>query len=287
MEPMKISDKQYTIPFSALLPYFLITFGVAWSIVGLYVFAPKQITALLGELSANHPAFILAVYSPAFASIAIVLYWGGLGGLKKFASRLLLWRCPPVWCAFIIFGIPLIYVAGSLVKGNILVAPLAFDGVGQLLGAMAFMLVLGPVEEFGWRGVALPILQRKFAPIWAAIVLGFIWGVWHLPAFFLSGTPQSAWGFMPFLVGAICVSVILTPLFNASGGSILLSALYHFQLNNPLWPDAQPYDTYFFVTAAVIVVWLNRKSMFSRNGAVTVVIPSEEDSSEERVNSIN
>jgi hypothetical protein len=78
---------------------------------------------------------------------------------------------------------------------------------------------------------------------------------------------------MPFLVGSVAVSVIVTPLFNASRGSILLSMLFHFQLNNPLWPDAQPYDMYLFAAAAAVIVWLNRAVMFTRHGAVTAVVP--------------
>ena len=72
----------------------------------------------------------------------------------------------------------------------------------------------------------------------------------------------------------MAISLILTALFNQSGGSILLAALFHFQLNNPLWPDAQPYDTTYFVMAAVAVVWLNRKSMFRMSDVVNVV-PAE------------
>ena len=61
----------------------------------------------------------------------------------------------------------------------------------------------------------------------------------------------------------------MTPLFNASRGSILWPALFHFQVNNPLWPDAQPYDTDFFVGVAALVVWINRRAMLTRDGAVT------------------
>ena len=50
-------------------------------------------------------------------------------------------------------------------------------------------------------------------------------------------------------------------------------ALFHFQLNNPIWPDAQPYDMFAFVAAAVLVVWINRRNMFTREAAVTEVIP--------------
>lgn len=116
-------------------------------------------------------------------------------------------------------------------------------------------------------------MQRKFTPIWAGLILGAIWGFWHLPAFLLSGTQQSAWSFTPFFTGSVAISVIMTPLFNTSRGSILLPALFHFQLINPIWPDAQPYDTYLFVVATVLVVWINRKTMFSKEGGVTEVIP--------------
>ena len=50
--------------------------------------------------------------------------------------------------------------------------------------------------------------------------------------------------------------------------------LYHFQLNNPAWPDAQPWDTWFFVAVALVVVWLHRDTMFSRDVAITEVVPT-------------
>jgi uncharacterized protein len=89
------------------------------------------------------------------------------------------------------------------------------------------MAIKGPVEEIGRRGLALPLFQRRFSPIWASLILGMIWGIWHLPAFLLSGTPQSAWSFTPFFVGAVAISVIVTPMFNHSCGSIFLPALFH------------------------------------------------------------
>ena len=110
--------------------------------------------------------------------------------------------------------------------------------------------------------------------MWAGLVLGIIWGLWHLPAFLLSGTPQGNWSFIPFFLGSIALSVIVTPLFNVSRGSILLPAVFHFFINNPIWPDAQPYDTYLFVMVAALVVWFNRKEMFTRENAVTKVIAS-------------
>jgi uncharacterized protein len=262
---------QTDLSVSDLLPFLLITFGLAWGLGVVLVVYGERLVEVFGELSASHPLFILAVYSPAIAAVALVLWRTGTRGLARYLSRLLLWRCSLGWYAYLLAGIPLIYVTAAVAQGVEVSMP--FTSLGALLAAMGFMLVLGPVEELGWRGLALPLLQRRLAPLWAGLILGLIWGIWHLPAFFLSGTPQSAWGFTPFLVGAVAVSVILTPLFNRSGGSILLAALYHFQLNNPLWPDAQPYDHVFFVAAAVLTVWLHRDTMFQRGRGVTEVVP--------------
>jgi hypothetical protein len=258
------------VPFGSLLPFLLIAFGLAWGLVILLILFPEPIEGLFGPLSASNPLFILAVYAPAIAALVLVLARTGIAGLGRFLSRLLLWRVSPVWYAVLIIGIPAVYFAGAAWGGTLSAEALVWPGVG----AIVFMLVLGPVEEFGWRGYALPLLQRRFAPVWAGLILGLIWGIWHLPAFLLSGTPQSGWSFMPFFVGAVAISLILTPMFNAARGSVLLPALFHFQLNNPLWPDAQPYDMYFFAAAAAIVIWLNRETMFSRDGAAaTDVVP--------------
>jgi hypothetical protein len=44
-----------------------------------------------------------------------------------------------------------------------------------------------------------------------------------------------------------------------------------FQTNAPVWPDAQPWDALTFAAAAILVVWLNRKAMFRREGAAVEV----------------
>jgi membrane protease YdiL (CAAX protease family) len=264
------------IPFGALLPFLLVSFGLAWGILALFIFLPDPMAGIFGQLTGQHPLFYLAVWAPAIAAVIIVGHHSGLPGLRRFLSRLSLWRCSLAWYAFLIIGIPLLFYAGALWKGNLFAVSFPFSSLQSLLSALFFSAIKGPVEEFGWRGFALPLLQRKFAPIWAALMLGVVWGLWHLPAFLLSGTQQSAWSFTPFLAGTIAISLIVTPLFNASRGSILLPAVLHFQLMNPIWPDAQPYDSAFVVATAMLVVWFNRKTMFSRKGPVTQVVPRAE-----------
>ena len=164
--------------------------------------------------------------------------------------------------------------AGAAVKGTI-GDPFPFSPWYQVLPALAIALFLGPIEELGWRGLALPLLQRKFAPIWAGLILGIIWAVWHIPAFLIGGTPQSAWAFAPYFAGVVAGSVILTALFNDSRGSLLMAVLIHFQMNNPIWPDAQPWDNLMLIASAVIIVWLNRRTMFTHGSGVTGILMPE------------
>jgi uncharacterized protein len=271
--PFSADHDPQQIQFSLLVPFLLITFALAWGILGLFIFLPEQMTRLFGELTGQHPLFFLAVWSPAIAACMVVTNKAGLGGLTRYLSRLLLWRTSSLWTLFLLVGVPLLFIGGTVLKGNFFSDPFPFPAFASLLVALAFTAIKGPIEEIGWRGLALPLLQRCLAPFWAGLVLGVIWGVWHLPAFLMSGTPQSAWSFTPFFAGSIAISVIMTALFNASRGSIFLPAVFHFQANNPIWPDAQPFDTLFFVAAAVIVVWFHRTSMFSTEGGVTEIIP--------------
>ncbi|NYT02943.1 MAG: CPBP family intramembrane metalloprotease [Methanosarcinales archaeon] len=255
----------------ALLPFFAIAFGLGWGIVALLIFFPDQIGAIFGPMGYTNPLFILAVYSPAFAGIFLVWRFYGARGLQSYFRRLTLWRMPMAWWAFLLAGIPAAFYLGAAIKGTI-TEPFPFSPWYGVLPALAAGLFIGPIEELGWRGVALPLLQRRFSPLFASLILGAIWGIWHLSAFFLSGSPQSAWSFGPYFVGVLAITVILTPMFNAARGSILVAALYHFQMNGPAWPDAQPWDTMVFALAAVVIVLLNRRTMLTGEGAVTEVL---------------
>ncbi|MDH5785787.1 MAG: CPBP family intramembrane metalloprotease [Chromatiales bacterium] len=256
-----------------LIPFFSICFGLTWGIASLLILFPEQVTALFGELNARNPLFMLAVYSPAVAALALVIYHGGLTGLRRYLSRLLLWRVHWGWYAFILIVVPLLFYLAAAIKGNLWSEPFPLASWEAAIPALFFMLFLGPVEEFGWRGLALPLLQRRYIPFWAGMILGLIWGVWHLPAFFLSGIPQGAWSFLPFLVGSIAIGMITTPLFNSSGGSILLPMLLHWQIINPIFPDAAPHDATVFVIAAIVVVFIHRSRFFTMDGSATEVIP--------------
>ena len=264
-------------PYSAvvLAVFAILTFTITWGIIGSYVFWPAAMSARFGEISGSHPFFFLATWAPAIAAFAIVVFWGGPSGLKGFLARIALWRGPVSWWVFILIVIPLVFMVGSWIKGGPLMAPIPPEGVGAVVAVMFMMLLLGPIEELGWRGVAQPLLQRYLAPFWAGALIGIVWGIWHLPAFYLAGVVFAEWSFLPFFIGNITLAILVTPILNATRGSLLLPMMFHWQLNNPFWPDAQPWDTWLLVAVAAVVVWVNRAAMFTREGAVTDVIPGK------------
>ena len=263
--------------FRTLRPFLALTFGATWGIATLLIFFTDQIVSIFGEIGLANPVFILAVYAPGFAGVFLVWRHYGSAGLGSYLRRLTMWRMSAAWWGFLLVGIPIIVYAGAIMSGTASDS-FPFSPWYGVLPALLLALLTGPLEEFGWRGVALPLLQRRFAPLWSSLILGGIWGLWHVPAFLLSGTPQSSWSFAPYVIGILAVSVIMTALFNATRGSILISALLHFQVMNPMFPDAQPWDTLTYVAAAVIIVILNRKNMLSRDNAVVeILMPGDED----------
>jgi len=88
----------------------------------------------------------------------------------------------------------------------------------------------GPIgEEPGWRGFALPHLQRRFGPVRGSVLLGIIWAGWHLPLFLVHG-----WGNVPvwaYTLMLVSVSILFTYAVNISHGSVLVAVLLHATFN--------------------------------------------------------
>jgi membrane protease YdiL (CAAX protease family) len=252
--------------FRTLIPFLALSFGITWSLAAVLIFVTDSTLV-----------FLPAVWAPGLVGIFLVWRHYGRKGLGSFFRRLTLWRMPLVWWLYLLVGFPALNYIGAAIKGT-LGDPFPFSSLSEALGAIALSLfLLGTNEEFGWRGVALPLLQRKFSPFWAGLILGVIWAAWHIPAFFISGLQYESWSAVPYFGGVIALSVILTPIFNSARGSLLIAYLYHFQMMNPLFPDAQPWDSLFVAIAAVVIVILNRRTMFKKGTGVTEVLMPEQE----------
>jgi len=101
-----------------------------------------------------------------------------------------------------------------------------------IVGFAYIFFLGGPFqEEWGWRGYALDRLQVKWSALVSSLALGAVWGVWHLPLFYISEMIQSRTPFYGFMILIICGSIFFTWLYNNTGGSIMAAMLFH-TMNN-------------------------------------------------------
>lgn len=160
------------------------------------------------------------------------------GSLRAWVSSFKRWRVPSASYALALIAIPVVIMAASAVLPGKEVGTPSFVGpavvIGPLIQAVAF-LIGGPIqEEVGWRGFALPILQERLRPLQAAVVLGIIWGGWHLPQFFVSAweTPHNNAGdVLGFFALTVTGSIVISWITNLARGSVLLAILAHNSIN--------------------------------------------------------
>lgn len=121
---------------------------------------------------------------------------------------------------------------------------------------LLWILTFGFGEEIGWRGFALPRLQKMMPVMPATLVLGVLWILWHVPTFFYHGTYLAmGWTMLPaFTIGVLSGAVLFTWLYNGSGGSVLMVALWHglFDLftASKAWGDLIP-----MVISIAVILW--------------------------------
>lgn len=258
-----------------LVPFFLLTFALTWGLGAALVVFPDQLTAVFGELSVTNPLYLIMTWSPGLVGLLLVVLVTGLSGLRRYFGRLFDASVPTAWWAFVLLALPALKMTGALLNGTPITGLLNLDPFGTILSMSVFMLFLGPVEEFGWRGVALPLMQRLTAPVWAGAIVGFVWAFWHLPAFYFGGTPQSAWSVLPFLIGVTSIGVVMAVVYNKTGGNLLFPILIHWQLNIAFWPEAQPWENYLSAALALVLLWVHRDVMFVRGNGQTEVVPPQ------------
>jgi uncharacterized protein len=246
----------------AIAIYLALTFGLTWSIGGTAMLAPDWFSATFGGFNGRAPMFYLAVWAPNIAALAVTLLISGWSGITDLLSRLFRWRVRPwVWIAALWFHPALMLVVEliGLAFGDPLPTTANWHALAAGLVYLP-LIALGPLgEELGWRGFLLPRLLDQMKPLSAALILGAIWMVWHLPAFFLSGVPQSNMSLPIFMLGGMAFTVFITWLFLNARQSILIAGIIPHAIANA-WGDAMGPMTWInagvLVGGAAMLVWL-------------------------------
>jgi membrane protease YdiL (CAAX protease family) len=138
---------------------------------------------LLAWAGGGRVPFLVGGLGPLIAAGVVTRVTGG--SLRAWLRPVRRWRVSPWWWAYAL-GLPaLLYAAVSLVlqvSGAPVDWSLALDRLPLYAGTFVFVLLLGgALEEPGWRGFGLPLLQERHSPVRATLLLGLVWGVWHVP----------------------------------------------------------------------------------------------------------
>jgi membrane protease YdiL (CAAX protease family) len=244
----------------SLIIFFILTFTITWGLGAFAIFLPAQFQALFGELSDTHPLYYIAVAAPSISAILLALAWESWHGLGDLFKRLFRWRFGIQWYALVLVGLP---VLGWLITRFTGSHPLKDIRTPALILALLFnLLVTGPLgEELGWRGFALPRLLQRFSPFKASLILGVIWGIWHLPSFYVSAMVQAGLSLPLFLLNAVCLSFLACWLFMNTGGSVLITVLLHYMVNFCVSVLGVPLPAFtaLMLAAAILVVALDKR----------------------------
>lgn len=253
---------QYVMSRKSLGVYLLLTFGTAW-----LVWLPLLI-AQYYNLSLPVPAVVLITlgsFAPSMIALSLTWRFAGGTGLRRLLGRALVWRVSPAWYLLALAGpalLMLLSLGGHVVLGGAAPDWVEF-GPRWLLVAVNLVLVLvigGPLgEEFGWRGFALPALEAHFSPLWASLILGFIWSVWHLPLFYIVTSAQHSLPFWLYALLSLPLSVLITWLYHGTGDSLFLVMLFHAAVNTwagPLKISPEEVGSSRPLALAVILTWV-------------------------------
>jgi len=202
-----------------LISFFVLAYALSWWPWILYAFGLS-------------PAPI-ASFGPFLAALVVLAITQGKSGIGGLLRRMVRWRVGIRWYAVALLlpvGIALAATALNVLLGA--QAPSAADlgGWTGLFSTFAVVLLIpgtgGAWEEPGWRGFALPSLQAGRSALVASLILGAVWALWHLPLVVATGQ-MGGWD----IVNIMAWTLVLTWVYNGTGGSVLIVMLFHAMFN--------------------------------------------------------
>ena len=186
------------------------------------------------------------IFVPAISALLVAGVADGMAGIVTLFRRIARWRVRPVWYAAAI-GIPLLMWLGIDAAGVALGTPVSalFQNLGQLPVVMMVTLIPAFIEEFGWRGFAVPAAPRSWPLVVTGLVVGALFLIPHL-VLYLPGNLYDNLPIWPIFLIIFSGSVLYTWGFAGSGESALIAALMH-AASNGLTPLSRGIDP--------VVVW--------------------------------
>lgn len=258
-----------------LVAYFVLACTISWAI---------EIPLALAKQGLIQPIFppwvhYFLSYGPMISALIVTWVTQGRQGLKELWARLARWRVGGIWwlaaLSPIIIGFLMVLAMNLFTNNKISLSELGVVpflpplGIGALF---LWILTSGFGEEIGWRGYALPRLQKDHNALYSTLILTIFWAVWHLPLFFYLFDPAIAVGWIFALyMGAI----VFTWLLNSTKGSILIAAIFHGCFNYMTSSNAgngllATVVSILVMVWAVVVIFVYRPNTLSSKGKFVV-----------------
>lgn len=224
-------DKTREYDNTSLLPILLFlvyTFSITWFFWSIIIIGNRYWDTLwYGDMLTWIP-YTLGGLGPAIAAYIIYRQFCSDFGWVSFVRFVFGKKISAkIWIVFALFTIwrfLMIWIAFEVDK------PITFLLIASLCINLPFMILLGGLEELGWRGILQPRLEKRISYIPAVLAVGTIWSIWHLPLWLISGTIQSVFPFGLYLLCGIILSFSLATLYKYTN-NLFLCVLSHAWFN--------------------------------------------------------
>jgi membrane protease YdiL (CAAX protease family) len=233
----------------------------------------SALIAYVAFSTGNKSLSILVPLSPSVLAILVTFLGCGRQGLQEMFKGKFIGRLNFRWSLVALLLIP-IMAAVSLLAHSFFGGPALGLRTTQLLPQVIVILMISLGEEIGWRGFALPRLQQRFSALNASLLLGLTWGFWHYPGFLIGvGVPLEL-PFAVFVIWTTLATILMTWVYNNTGGSILSAILIHSAANAtfnylPLLPEWVGQTTTFSIFVGLVFVVVI--ALVARYGAKNLV----------------
>lgn len=210
--------------------YLFLAFGLCW-----LFWIPRA-------LLSHHPQVpdvtlitlqILGAFGPAVSALLLTITLNGRNSLGKLFSPYTYWNVGTGWYLLVIAFRPFIWATALgiyLLLGYKTIPHLTTDWAFFTVYLLSQLLIVGIGEELGWMGFAYPRLRARYGFLFSGLLLGIIWGLWHLPMFFTVGDSQFGSSLILFVIKLTALRLVMTMVFDITG-SLLMPALFHVSMN--------------------------------------------------------
>lgn len=212
--------------------YYFLAFGWTW-ILAFWLL----LSGSADDVAQLTPVFmivgVISNISPSIAAFIVTRISKGKRGVQELKDRFKV-KSSIKWYAITLLIVPTVTVVTTAIS-HLTIRPYEVSIIVPALAAgFVWPLFSGFGEEFGWRGYILPQLLSKYSPIKSALILGFIWEVWHIPMHYMAYRGYGTYMVPAFVViGFINLAlhtIIMTYIFIKNKGSIKLMVLYHYTI---------------------------------------------------------